>query len=46
MGFSPLVIADRLGHEKITTTLQIYSHLYPHKQTEVSEKLDTVNFNF
>lgn len=46
MGFSPLVIADRLGHEKITTTLQIYSHLYPHKQTEVSEKLDTLNFNF
>lgn len=46
MGFSPLVIADRLGHEKITTTLQIYSHLYPNKQTEVADKLDTVNFNF
>lgn len=46
MGFSPLVIADRLGHEKITTTLQIYSHLYPNKQAEVAEKLDAVNFNF
>ena len=46
MGFSPLVIADRLGHEKITTTLQIYSHLYPNKQAEVAEKLDTVDFNF
>lgn len=46
MGFSPLVIADRLGHEKITTTLQIYSHLYPNKQAEVADKLDTVNFNF
>lgn len=46
MGFSPLVIADRLGHEKITTTLQIYSHLYPNKQAEVADKLDTVDFNF
>ena len=46
MGFSPLVIADRLGHEKITTTLQIYSHLYPNKQAEVAVKLDTVDSNF
>lgn len=35
-GFSPLLIAERLGHENIQTTLQIYSHLYPNKQTEVA----------
>ena len=40
MGFSPVAIADRLGHEKVSTTLDIYSHLYPSKQDELAEKLD------
>ena len=39
MGFSPLLIAERLGHEKVETTLQTYSHLYPNKHSEVSDKL-------
>lgn len=38
-GFSPVLIAERLGHENIQTTLQIYSHLYPNKQTEVAQKI-------
>ena len=38
-GFSPLLIAERLGHENIQTTLQIYSHLYPNKQSEVACKI-------
>ncbi len=42
MGFSPLLIADRLGHEKVETTLETYSHLYPTKQNEVAQKLDTL----
>ena len=40
LGFSPLLISERLGHENIETTLQIYSHLYPNKAAEVSEKLN------
>ncbi len=40
MGFTPLEIADRLGHEKIETTLNTYSHLYPTKRTELAEKLN------
>ncbi len=40
LGFSPLLIADRLGHEKVETTLNTYSHLYPNKQIEVAERLD------
>lgn len=40
MGFSPLEIADRLGHEKIETTLNTYSHLYPNKQEKLVERLD------
>ena len=39
MGFSPLAVADRLGHEKVETTLNTYSHLFPHKRDEVAEKL-------
>ncbi len=38
MGFSPLEISERLGHEKIETTLNIYSHLYPDKQSRLAEK--------
>lgn len=39
LGFAPLAIADRLGHEKVETTLNTYSHLFPHKRDEVAEKL-------
>jgi len=41
MGFSPLEIANRLGHEKIETTLNTYSHLYPDKQEKLADRLDT-----
>lgn len=40
MGFTPLEIADRLGHEKIETTLNTYSHLYPTKRAELAERLN------
>lgn len=42
LGFSPLLIAERLGHEKVETTLGTYSHLYPNKQAELVEKLETL----
>ena len=42
MGCQPLLIADRLGHEKIQTTLDTYSHLYPNKQTEVAKQLENI----
>lgn len=40
MGFTPLAIADRLGHERIETTLNTYSHLYPNKREQMANKLD------
>lgn len=43
MGFSPLLISEKLGHENIETTLQTYSHLYPNKHSEVAEKLEKLN---
>lgn len=42
LGFSPLLIAERLGHEKVETTLNTYSHLWPHKQDEVVAKLQRI----
>ena len=40
LGFSPLEIAERLGHEKIETTLNTYLHLYPNKQQRLADRLE------
>lgn len=40
MGFTPLEIAERLGHERIETTMNTYAHLYPHKQAQLANKLN------
>lgn len=40
MGFSPLIIQERLGHEDIKTTLGTYGHLYPSKGNEVAQELN------
>lgn len=40
MGYSPVMIAERLGHENVETTLSTYSHLYPDKQVELAKALD------
>ena len=39
LGFSPVEIAERLGHESIAVTY-MYSHLYPSKQVELADKLN------
>lgn len=45
LGFSPLLIAERLGHERVQTTMETYSHLYPDKQAEVAMQLDGLDTN-
>ena len=42
LGLPPKVVAERLGHENIQTTLNTYSHLYPTKDREVAEKLSNL----
>ena len=42
MGCTPLLVAERLGHERVQTTMETYSHLYPNKQTEVAAQLDAI----
>lgn len=39
LGCPILLISERLGHEDVKTTLNIYSHLYPNKQSEIAETL-------
>lgn len=39
LGCAPLLISERLGHEKIQTTLSTYSHLYPNKHQEVVDMI-------
>ena len=39
MGFSPVAIADRLGHESIEITFR-YAHLFPTKQSELADRLN------
>ena len=39
---SPLLLKERLGHEKIQTTLGTYGHLYPNTNLEVAKKLTGV----
>lgn len=41
-GRKPLLLKERLGHEKIQTTLGTYGHLYPNTNLEVAKKLTGV----
>lgn len=44
-GCDALILADRLGHEKVSTTLNTYSHLFPHKQQELVNNLEQLAAN-
>lgn len=39
MGYSILLISQRLGHEKVDTTMNTYAHLYPNKQEQLADDL-------
>ena len=45
IGVSPLLIAERLGHDNVNTTLKTYSHLYPNKQKDFIERLNRLDFS-
>lgn len=40
LGAQPQLVADRLGHEKIQTTLSTYSHLYPNQSRDLANQLN------
>ena len=39
-GMQPLVIAQRVEHDSVNTTMNIYGHLYPNKQRKVADLLN------
>ena len=39
-GVAPIAIAQRIGHESVTTTMNTYGHLYPTVQGEIAEMLN------
>ena len=39
-GIPSLVIAQRVGHDSVNTTMNIYGHLYPNKQKQVADMLN------
>ena len=41
-GINPKIIAERLGHKSIRTTLDTYSHVLPNMQQEAAIKLNNV----
>lgn len=40
LGAQPKLVADRLGHEKVQTTLSTYSHLYPDQARSLADRLE------
>lgn len=42
LGCSALLVSERLGHENVSTTLDVYSHLFPSKQSEVADRLENL----
>ena len=39
-GVHPKVVQKRLGHANVGITLDIYSHVSPHMQSDAAEKID------
>ncbi|MGO4988088.1 tyrosine-type recombinase/integrase [Gallicola sp. Sow4_E12] len=45
LGVNPVAIAKRLGHDKVETTLNTYSHLYPKDDTRTVDLLEEFDKN-
>ena len=42
MGTDALLVQQRLGHEKVSTTLGTYAHLYPDRANNVADRLEAL----
>ena len=40
LGTNIIEVSERLGHEKVQTTIDTYIHLYPNKQREIANSID------
>jgi integrase len=39
-GVAPIIVSKRLGHSRVSITLDIYGHLIPEMQNEAAEMID------
>ena len=42
MGITPLFTSEILGDRDVSTTLDVYSHLFPSNQKEIVNKSDAI----
>lgn len=42
-GFTAAAIAERVGHKHISTTLNVYAHLFPNRQTMLVDTLEAMH---
>ena len=42
-GFSALDIAERVGHESVSTTLDVYAHFFPDQQQMLIDRLEELH---
>jgi integrase len=42
LGIQPKVVAEMLGHSRISVTMDTYSHVLPHMQDEAAKKMDAL----
>lgn len=42
IGENPKIVSERLGHSRVNTTLDIYSHVIPDMQTETAKRLNAL----
>ena len=43
MGFNPMEISKRLGHGKVTTTIETYCHVATDSQEKIADALGKLN---
>jgi integrase len=41
-GIQPKIVSERLGHAKVSITMDVYSHAVPSMQTEAAGRLATL----
>jgi integrase len=41
-GIAPIIVSRRLGHSKVSITLDIYGYLIPEMQNEAAELIDSL----
>ena len=44
LGTDILLVSERLGHENVETTLNVYAHLYPSHRSETTDKMEKISF--